>query len=558
MKGIQDTSNITYRQLVGNGLRYEIPKFQRDYTWEIEQWEDLWNDILNLQSDEEFDHYMGYLVLQTKDSKNFQVIDGQQRLTTLSILILAVLKCIKTIGDSGIDAGDNEKRLELLRSSYIGYLDPATLVSNNKLKLNRNCDAYYSNYLVTLKELPTRNINTSEKQMRACFNWYFDKLKNVFKTGKELAKFVDSLVDRLFFTRITVSDDFNAFKVFETLNAQGVQLSAADLLKNYLFSKIDETKPHISEIETVESLWANIIQKLRDKKFEEYLRYFWNSKHKTVRKTELFKTFRKEITTKTEVFTLIRDLDKTADIYMALQDPNDELWIEKPEISDALNELKLFKIKQPLSLLIAAYENLDETLFITLIQKCVIISFRYNIICGLNPNEQEEVYNAVARKIIETKQFIEEDFKSIYVENEKFETSFKSKEFTDNKQVKYILGKIEKYKYHHDIPFENSLFTVEHILPQNADEKWGKFSNESIKRNIYNLGNLTLLEKKLNREADVSPYSVKKLLYQRSDCKATQEIAEKYEKWTENTILERQKEFAKDAKSIWQLQFHSM
>jgi uncharacterized protein with ParB-like and HNH nuclease domain len=87
MKGIQDTSNMTYRQLMGNGLRYEIPKFQRDYSWENEQWDDLWQDIMMLVSNEETEHYMGYLVLQTTDNKNFIIIDGQQRLTTLSILV---------------------------------------------------------------------------------------------------------------------------------------------------------------------------------------------------------------------------------------------------------------------------------------------------------------------------------------------------------------------------------------------------------------------------------------------------------------------------------------
>ena len=84
MKGIQDTSSMTYRQLMGNGLRYEIPKFQRDYSWDTEQWDDLWQDINYLTTKEEIEHYMGYLVLQSSDNKNFQVIDGQQRITTFS------------------------------------------------------------------------------------------------------------------------------------------------------------------------------------------------------------------------------------------------------------------------------------------------------------------------------------------------------------------------------------------------------------------------------------------------------------------------------------------
>ncbi|MEP6514129.1 MAG: DUF262 domain-containing protein [Parafilimonas sp.] len=284
MKGIQDTSNVTYRQLMGNGLRYEIPKFQRDYTWEYEQWDDLWNDITSLRINEEVEHYMGYLVLQTSDNKSFQIIDGQQRLTTMSLIVLTVLKCLEDLINEKIDPDQNERRKMALMNSYIGYLDPVTLISNNKLKQNRNNDDYYKHYLVLLKDLPVRNTNASEKQMRECFLCYYDKTKKEFQTGESLAGFVDNVVDKLFFTQINVSDDFNAFKVFETLNARGVQLSSADLLKNYLFSVVDKTKPHKSEIDELELLWSKVIGKLEKQKLEDLLRYYWNSKNKTEEK----------------------------------------------------------------------------------------------------------------------------------------------------------------------------------------------------------------------------------------------------------------------------------
>ena len=86
------TENNTFRKLIGNGLTYRIPRFQRDYSWTNEEWEDLWMDLLGtLKVDGESAHYMGYLVLQSADDKTFDVIDGQQRLTTISIIVLAVL-----------------------------------------------------------------------------------------------------------------------------------------------------------------------------------------------------------------------------------------------------------------------------------------------------------------------------------------------------------------------------------------------------------------------------------------------------------------------------------
>lgn len=559
MKGIQDTTSLTYRQLMGNGLQYEIPKFQRDYTWGYEQWDDLWYDMNVLRKNEESEHYMGYLVLQSSDNKNFQIIDGQQRLTTLSIIILVFLKCLKDLVDNKIDPDNNKKRIEALQNSYIGFIDPVTLISNNKLKLNRNGDDYYRQYLVLLKDLPVRNINSSEKQMRDCYCWFYEKIKPGFTTGESLAAFIDVLADKLFFTKITVSDEFNAFKVFETLNARGVQLSAADLLKNYLFSVVDESKPHKSEIDELEILWSKVIGKLGNQKFEDYLRYYWNSKNKTVRKSALFKTIRKSIANKKEAFALIRDLNDVADVYMAFQNSDDELWKNKPEISEALAELRLFQIKQILSLFISAYYNLSEEIFTKLVKSCVVVSFRYNVIGGLNPNEQEEAYNTVALNINKTKQFHLSELKSIYVSNDNFESAFSNKIFKsstrNHKIVKYIFSKLEKYQFKNDIPASSDLFTVEHILPESADDTWGQFDNEAINRSLYRLGNLTLLEKNLNIDADILKYAEKKTFYSQSNCKLTNNIVEQFDDWNESNLSTRQKELAKYAKSIWQLQF---
>ena len=558
MKGIQGTSNKTYRQLMGNGLRYEIPKFQRDYTWEAEHWDDLWQDIRALLANEDNEHYMGYLVLQTSNNKEFQIIDGQQRLTTMSLLILSTLKCLKELVDSGIEAENNLKRKNSLLNSYIEYVDPVTLISNNKLKLNRNSDDYYKQHLVLLKELPLRNTNASEKHMRECFNWYYDRIKKEFNTGESLAAFIDNIVDKLFFTVIEVTDQLNAFKVFETLNARGVQLSSADLLKNYLFFVVDETKPHISEIEELENIWSKIVGKLGEQKFEDYLRYYWNSIHKSVGKKNLFKTIKGSIKSKYQVFELIRNLNDTADIYLAIQNPEDEFWRDKPEIRKSLKELKLFQIRQINSLFLSALRNLEVENFKKLAKICSVISFRYNIIGGLNPNAQEDVYNTVALKISSNKRFEVADFQTIYVSDLNFENDFSTKEFKNttrnHKIVKYILSKIEVYQHRNEIDPESDLFTIEHILPENADDTWGNFTFEEINRSVYRIGNLTLLEKKLNREADQKAYVEKIVLFAQSNSELTKTLPDNFNTWNEDKLAARQRELAKHAKAIWKIQ----
>jgi uncharacterized protein with ParB-like and HNH nuclease domain len=558
MKGIQGTSNKTYRQLMGNGLRYEIPKFQRDYSWEAEHWDDLWQDIRALLADEDNEHYMGYLVLQTSNNKEFQIIDGQQRLTTMSLLILSTLKCLKELVDSGIEAENNLKRKDSLLNSYIGYVDPVTLISNNKLKLNRNSDDYYKQHLVLLKELPLRNTNASEKHMRECFNWYYDRIKKEFNTGESLAAFIDNIVDKLFFTVIEVTDQLNAFKVFETLNARGVQLSSADLLKNYLFFVVDETKPHISEIEELENIWSKIVGKLGEQKFEDYLRYYWNSIHKSVGKKNLFKTIKGNIKSKEQVFELIRNLNDTADLYLAIQNPEDEFWRDKPEIRKSLKELKLFQIRQINSLFLSALRNLEVENFRKLAKICSVISFRYNIIGGLNPNAQEDVYNTVALKISSNKRFEVADFQTIYVSDLNFENDFSTKEFKNttrnHKIVKYILSKIEVYQHKNEIDPESDLFTIEHILPENADDTWGNFTFEEINRSVYRMGNLTLLERKLNREAGQKGYVEKIVFFAQSNSELTKTLPDNFNTWNEDKLAARQRELAKHAKAIWKIQ----
>ena len=138
------------------------------------------------------------------------------------------------------------------------------------------------------------------------------KLGVTLDSGQNFAAMIDSLVDKLFFTVITVTDELNAFKVFETLNSRGVRLSATDLLKNYLFSVISTAATHETELKALEERWERIVGLLGSESFPEFLRVFWNSHNKLVRKSDLFKAIRRHITNREQSFTLIRDLDRFA------------------------------------------------------------------------------------------------------------------------------------------------------------------------------------------------------------------------------------------------------
>lgn len=565
-----NTSNETFRKLLGNGVRYRVPPFQRDYSWTDDEWDDLWQDIVAMfEVDGEPAHYMGYLVLQSSDNKQFDIIDGQQRITTISLLLLAGLSFLQDLVGAGKDAENNAKRQDQLRASYIGYVDPVTLVSLPKLELNRHNKKYFETYLVSLEKLPIRGLNASEHQLRKAFNWFKDQLKSRFgnteQSGTDFAKFIDGLVDKLFFTVITVTDELNAFKVFETLNARGVQLSATDLLKNYLFSIVSSDSTHENEIKALEDRWERIVGLLGDERFSEFLRVFWNSYHRLARKAELFKVIRKEVKTREKAFQLLRDMDEGAAVYMALRDPHDHQW--NPQERAALEQLQLYNVRQPLAMLMASYKAFYEhhrASFTRILQAVAVISFRYNVICSLQSNDQERLYNEVARGIsdgsLSELNVILSELSAVYPNDKTFTASFVEKELrTSNsrnkKVVRYILFAIESHSSGKHLDSDHKAYNLEHILPENPDESWSQIDEAKQDRLIYRLANMTPMETAANRRIGNKSFEQKSEAFADSCFKITRAISEHYEVWGEKEIEKRQLQLAKQATSIWRLDF---
>jgi len=558
MYGIQDSTTANFSALIRSGGKYIIPKFQRDYSWEIEQWDDLWHDIENIYA-EKTQHYMGYLVLQVNDSKNCLIIDGQQRFITITMIILAAIKSIQKLINKGEEVQENSQRVQTLKDTYIGNVDPVSLEYDNILVLNRNNDGYYKEYIVKLGELKYRNTSYTEKLMKKCFEWYEKQLVNKYKTGKEYAELITYIVDNLYFTTIRVTDEMNAFKVFETLNARGVKLSSADLLKNYLFSLVDNTSQHPDRILILERKWSDLTKNIQAERLPDFIRYYWNSKHKTVRANDLFKAIRDSIKKDVEVFALVTEMLGYSDVYMALRDANDELWHGNREISENIGLLRDFNMRQPFSLLMAAYKHLDISMFERLLKDIVVVGFRYNVICGKNPNDIERIYNNIATQISNSGTYSKSQLREVYVDDNEFVNSFSTKSFVDNsrnnKIVKYILGKYERFKGGtRDISSNSETDTIEHILPQNPGEEWGE-NNYDFDSLIYRLGNICLLEKNYNRGVENRSYEEKKVVYTRSNFETTKSIPEHYAEWNGESINKRQQYMSDCAKSIWKIDF---
>ena len=234
-----DTRTTNYGDLIGNGKTHLVPPYQRDYSWTEENWEDLWQDILSLQKDPNNSHYMGALVLQNTSSsdKEFTIIDGQQRLTTLSIISIAVIEKIHQLIEQNQQKIENQDREEILRRTYLSDRDPRSLRYTSKIRLNTNNNDFYQSNLINLrKPRNLRALTQSNALLWQAFDYFSDHLdkdlKSLTHSGEQLTEFLtDTLAQRLLFIQINVEDELNAYLVFETLNARGIELSSTDLLK---------------------------------------------------------------------------------------------------------------------------------------------------------------------------------------------------------------------------------------------------------------------------------------------------------------------------------------
>lgn len=545
----------TFGELAGNGKNYEVPPFQRDYSWDKEEWEDLWLDLLALE--QEGDHYMGYLVLQeTKEPKKFIIIDGQQRITTISLLILAAVKIF-------IERED-EDRANYLRTTYLSVLDIVTRVQIPKLRLNYNNDLMYSGKLLQL-DIPNNlaGYKPSEKRLVNGYKYFYGCLKNEFegKTNEDLAAFVTKNIDiKLFFTSITVKDDINAFKVFETLNARGVKLSTSDLLKNFLFSII--YSPNTGSIQHEEKKWHRINDILGKTDVTTYLRHYWNSRYfPGERKSTLFKTIKNSVRTPAEAIALLSDLERNVTIYIALSDSQSEIWTT--EQSKLVEELNILAVSQCFPLLMMAKSKFAEVEFSKLLRDIIAISFRYNTIGGQNPNELERIYGkasvSVYREEIKTaKELFNNYLKEAYLDNDSFKNDFLNKTINTQKYnglVKYILAKLEVQYGGNEPELNAKQLSVEHILPENPSEHWVKnFQGNEVENYIFRLGNFTLLETNKNREADRKDFIEKLAIYQTSNYQLTL-LTINAQDWTPKSIIDRQRDLAGKALTVWKVNY---
>ena len=565
-RNVLSTNTFSYLDLIGNGKHYRVPAYQRDYSWSEEQWEDLWNDLMDLRTDPSERHYLGALVVEERGDREFMIIDGQQRLATLSVLALAVIARLDAMADEGIDADANHERARELRNRFIGEKDPASLTESSRLYLNETDDAFYQDYLVQNRSpLNPRRLPRSNRLLWQClgiFRQRLGRLTDLQHDGRAIAELLsETMARQLLFILITVDDELNAYTVFETLNARGLELTTTDLLKNYLFSRVQVP----TDLQALQRRWRRLMDTVEQERFPELLRYHMLCEFPKVRSQRLFKLVRARTRTDADVFELLDELEKRVELFVAIGDPNHGYWTDLAAARRYIREFTLFRVRQMMPLLFTTWESFSRDDFVRVLKIVSVVSFRYTVVSHRNPSALEAAFHYAAKSVedgtVTTPAGVFERLRPIYVDDAKMRQDFAGLEVGTSgrkkRLAKYILVRLETDASGHPRDPDTDPGTIEHILPENPTDEWEEtFEQARWDTSVYLLGNLTLLESAANRRIGNAAYLDKVSAYTGSNYAISKEIPRMApEEWTPELLEARQSRLAARAVHLWRVDF---
>jgi hypothetical protein len=271
------------------------------------------------------------------------LIDGQQRLTTISILM-----CV--LRDIAKEKGDNQLAQQISQS-YLGSLDLRTRKTEPKLVLNDRNNHFYQENIVETKNVEElkglskkRSIDKSNKLI---LDAYLSLRQRVQERVSKTEEFTETLIQieecikyKLISIVILVPDEANSYLIFETLNDRGLELSVADLLKNYLFSRASNRLPEFQR------KWVEINQEVDRFELTKFIRYYWLSSRGVVREKELYRTIARELQKQSDVFNFLNGLREAAEVYGAFEKPDSSVWdLFGQDLKNDIARLSLFKVR---------------------------------------------------------------------------------------------------------------------------------------------------------------------------------------------------------------------
>jgi hypothetical protein len=365
--------------------------------------------------------------------------------------------------------------------------------------------------------------------------------------------------------RLTVPNESNAFRVFETLNDRGMDLSAIDLLKNYLFGlAFDESADCLSQME---HRWSQLTATLSEYRQEDFLKVYWTSRHGRTQLDDIFEDVKNSYKTSSEAVDLSMDLLEGAEHYVALGSHSDATWMPYPVgVRDLIRDLDIIGSKQVRPVVPAAIKKFNIGDMERLLRLLETVSVRWQLIGEERTGALEIQCARLAALIwkgdVKNGSDAFREVQAVYLDDKPFREKFTDKDDISNQKASYLLRKIEEHERNtqagasaKDLAPHPSL-TLEHILPKNPGEEWAavlaadpKFADDCALR----LGNMCLMPENRNREGARAAFATKKALYAASDLAITNQVAS-YDFWDRETVKERQAWLAARAAAVWRFQ----
>ncbi|MFC6182401.1 DUF262 domain-containing protein [Lactiplantibacillus daowaiensis] len=376
-----------------------IPIYQRGYAWGADQVDDLWNDLMEVMDDNQVDHFFGQIVMNSSNEKQY-IIDGQQRLTTVTIFFAVIRDALLALAEADDQNGSEAKiRANDLQEDIIGNRLHYHLVQSDSVR------AYFDKYIQTpqafvnapkTQEQSLKNIN----QTFTLLQKHVAEMLHQFKTSNERLNYLKMLYKHLtqsfFVITIVTPDEAAAFVIFETLNARGRDLNASDLLKNHVFRTAQY------ELETVQTTWNQMMDRLNNDSgmTTRFIRAYWNATRKFATEKALYKAIHSRIGTSSDAITFAEELNRLADVFVAMTSPKNNAYFEDEQVIVMLGVLKDMGGKTFYPLVLAMIKNgFTEADLLPVLHK--IYSFIvYNFtVGGLVANKYEKMFSMIAEQV---------------------------------------------------------------------------------------------------------------------------------------------------------------
>lgn len=539
--------------LSSSKTRFIIPVYQRNYDWKEKNCFQLFNDIRSASIDERIkSHFMGSIVYVSNsdtdsiDLKEYVIIDGQQRLTTVTLFLKALHDLVE----------DLDLQEEILES----YLINKRLDEKNKIKLKpiKKDDE-------TFIKLLKNDFDTIDKESNMYKNYIFFKEKILAVDDK---KRLFRGFKKLFIIHIALNRrDDNPQLIFESINSTGVSLSQSDLIRNFLLMDKEASE----QTRLFETYWFKIEEHLTSENISDFTRdYLTMKQNKIPNKGEVYESFKKFVfDKKLDAEELLSELYHYSKIYRTFLNPKDEIYSLK------LQNLKMLKVgvAYPFLLILVDLYNKEDIDKENLLKSLDILESYIvrRAICNQATNALNKVFASLYNELLEIKDFqysqiskyinallISKKGSAIFPNNKMFKSDFISRDMYNIKNKLFFLWRLENKDNKEKVDISN--LSIEHYMPQTLTHAWKVHLGDKFQNihdlYVHNIGNLSLTAD--NSELGNKTFEDKKsILKEQSKLKLNRFFINS-NSWNEEKIKQRADLLFEEAKELWNYENNDM